>query len=160
MSSSDVATIMVALGGWVLAGITAWLGYRTKAEETFFHALDWLSGGTQKRNLGIAAVEGYWAKMRFRRLSTPLLCNSAIYLLLHSDEGDSPNELNNLYRMMELLSAEYAVPKNLQFHYRQLQSALDHKGGKVAAGGLEVPAETLCTWQRRIGRIVARFRSV
>jgi hypothetical protein len=51
VTAATVVALVVALGGWVLAGVIAWLNYRTKTEEIFLRALDWLSGGTQKRNM-------------------------------------------------------------------------------------------------------------
>ena len=60
VNAATIVALVVALGGWVLAGTSTWLNYRTKTEENYYRTLDWLSGGTQKRNLGIAAVEGSW----------------------------------------------------------------------------------------------------
>lgn len=60
MNVTTAVTLVVALGGWVLAATTTWLTYKTKSDENYYRALDWMSGGTQKRNLGIAAIEGAW----------------------------------------------------------------------------------------------------
>lgn len=60
VNAAIIVALVVALGGWVLACTTTWLNYKTKIEENYYRALDWLSGGMQKRNLGIAVVEGSW----------------------------------------------------------------------------------------------------
>ena len=91
-------------------GVHRQSGGRQMIDEIFFQSLDWLSGGTQKRNLGIAAIEANWDRSRFRQLCVPLLINSAIYLIAESDQADSANELNNLYRMIRLLFSYKRLP--------------------------------------------------
>ncbi|MEU4313889.1 hypothetical protein [Nocardia sp. NPDC024068] len=152
MDTTTIVALIVALGGWALAGVTAWLNYRTKVDETFFHALDWLSGGSQKRNLGIAVVESTWQRRRFRRISTPLLCNSAVYLLLRTESRDSPNELNNLRRIMHLLTAPKKIPREHQFHYETLLTALDERpGAQQNDRGLTIiPATELASWKEAL----------
>ncbi len=147
MNAATIVALVVALGGWVLAGATTWLNYKTKTEENFYRALDWLSGGTQKRNLGIAAVEGSWHLRRVRRLSTPLLCSSAVYLLLRSTESDSPNELNNLYRIMAMITGVPRIRHEHAFHYRMLLDALDEKLNPGFSGGLNVAGEKVAEWR-------------
>jgi hypothetical protein len=149
----DAATIValaVGLGGWIAAGATTWLNYKAASEANFYRALDWLSGGTQKRNLGIAAVEGAWHTRRVRRLSTPLLCSSAVYLLLRSDERDSANELNNLYRIMYMLTARPKINASQVFHYRLLLSALGEKLEPGFIGGLDVSSEKVNEWRSKV----------
>jgi hypothetical protein len=159
VSAAIVVALVVALGGWVLAGVTAWLSYKTSSDQNFYHALDWLSGGTQKRNLGIAAIEASWHTRRFRRLSAPLLCNSAIYLLLRSDSADSPNELSNLYRMMAMVTNVVRIPQEQELHYRMLSDALGEKLSPGFSGGLEIPASQLSQWQTQVASVAGRRRS-
>jgi len=151
ISLTDIITLIVALGGWVLAALVAWLNYKQKSEEIFFHALDWLSGGTQKRNLGIAAIEGYWQNRSFRELSIALLSNSAIYLLLESRQEDAEHELNNLYRMMNLLLSVKKVSDKNRFHYECLLASVKkaHDNAKRAEG-LRVSKENLEKWQHQL----------
>lgn len=159
VNAAIIVALVVALGGWVLAGMTTWLGYKTKSEENLYRAFDWLSGGTQKRNLGIAAVEGSWHLRRVRRLSTPLLCSSAVYLLLRSSENDSPNELNNLYRMMQMLTPAATIRHEHQFHYRMLLDALNEKRKPAFAGGLIVSSEKLDEWQSGVAAVLGNPQS-
>jgi hypothetical protein len=157
VNAATIVALVVALGGWVLAGATTWLNYKTKTEENFYRALDWLSGGTQKRNLGIAAVEGSWHLRRVRRLSTPLLCSSAVYLLLRSSESGSPNELNNLYRIMAMITGITKIRHEHEFHYRMLLDALAEKLSPGFSSGLDVPNEKVAEW--RSGVIAATGKS-
>jgi hypothetical protein len=154
VNATNIVALVVALGGWALAATTAWLNYKTKTDENFYRALDWLSGGTQKRNLGVAAIEGSWHLRRVRRLSTPLLCSSAVYLLLRSKQDDSANELNNLYRIMEMIASVAKVQDRHEFHYRMLSDALDQKLDPGFFGGLSVSDEKVASWQAKVAVLV------
>jgi hypothetical protein len=165
--SQALATLVVGLGGWFLAVATAWLNYRQKQEETFHNALDWMTKGTQRRNVGIAAIEGSWKRRRFRELSTPVLCGSAIYLLLYSQEVDSPHEFNNLERIMHLLTDN---GKSGKYHlqYKAVLDALRQRikqGGTVARRqvkdrrGVDVPPtrkDPLGDWEKLIDSVASR----
>ena len=153
MDAATIVALVVGLGGWVAAGVTTWLSYRTASESNFYKALDWLSGGTQKRNLGIAAIEGSWHTRRTRRLSTPLLCSSAIYLLLRSNEADSANEMNNLYRIMHMLTGSAKIESNQEFHYRLLLRALEEKAAPGFVGGLDVSLKEVMEWRSGVASI-------
>lgn len=53
---------VIASGGWIVALFTVWIGYRerrdAREEETLREALGYFTGGTQKRSIGIAFLEG------------------------------------------------------------------------------------------------------
>ncbi|VVB97551.1 Uncharacterised protein [uncultured archaeon] len=151
MTISEIITLIVALGGWGLAAFIAWLNYRQKSDEIFYHALDWLSGKSQRRNLGIAAIEAYWENNRFRDMSISLLINSAIYLILESHQEDAEHELNNLSRMMNLVLNVKQVSKRHRFHYNSLYDALKKaKSREKQEKGLVIPGEKLDEWSRRL----------
>jgi hypothetical protein len=76
---------------------------RTRAQE----ALEWMTGESQRRNVGIAAIEASWTRWQdgeFQNLVIPVLCGSATYLLSASDQTDKGHELYNLDRIMALLT--------------------------------------------------------
>jgi hypothetical protein len=87
--------------------VTALLAQRETQRDRAQDALKWMTGGSQDRNVGIAAVEASWGhrwrSRRFRLLTTPVLCGTALYLISYSDAKDAPHELNNLDRIMRLL---------------------------------------------------------
>ncbi len=63
----------IACGGWVVAIITVWLGYRerqnAREEDTLREALSYFTGGTQKRSVGLAFLEGSFKKsVRFQNV--------------------------------------------------------------------------------------------
>jgi hypothetical protein len=127
-----------------------------KREDNFFSSLEWLTGKSQRRNVGIAAVEFFWSAdegpkdrmerlgglirsqvfgekadafkyqtERFKSLSIDALSNTAMYLLLESDQGFAVHESNNLRRIMQFLisvTPEEAEKHSLQ--YKDLNSAL------------------------------------
>ena len=157
MDTTSVVALVVALGGWVLAAVTTWINYRTQTEATFYQALDWLSGGTQKRSIGIAAIEGSWRRARFRRLSLPLLCSSSVYLLLSSNQRDSPQELTNLRRMMALVTNVTRVPPDYRLHYQLLLEALNEKGAKSDISlGLDIAEEQVREWRHKVAALTGQ----
>ncbi len=60
-----VASALVALAGLAFATLVQISSDRRqrmqRTDELFLRALDFLGGGSQKRNLGISAIELYWA---------------------------------------------------------------------------------------------------
>lgn len=154
MDATSAIALVVALGGWVLAAVTAWINYRSQTAATFFQALDWMSGGTQKRSIGIAAIEGAWHNRRFRRLSTPLVCSSCIYLLLRSRQRDSADELSNLRRMMALATGQARVRPGHRLHFQLLLDALRQRSTGPNTGlGLEIADEQIAQWRRQVASL-------
>jgi hypothetical protein len=82
---------------------------RSSFEDRMSIATDFLTGGTQKRSAGIAIISSSRARLSghrevaWRTAIVLLLCTQAIYLLEQSGEGDRPDELLNLRRIIELL---------------------------------------------------------
>jgi hypothetical protein len=150
-NTTTVLSLVVAILGVALAGLTTVVSSRQKSREMFYQALDLLSGRTQRRNIGIAVIESLWnerlAKRFVRDISVPLLANSAIYLLLESDES-TEHELNNLRRIMDLLCSERPKPKFCR-HYQYLADAVQQTTGATGrsrSAGLPVPELDLSKW--------------
>ena len=106
---------------------------KQKREDNFFLALDWLTGDTQRRNVGIAAVDFFWRGAalredqteRFRSLSIDALSNTAMYLLLQSSQGIAAHESNNLSRIMtSLLSVTRDEARKHTSQYGDLNKAI------------------------------------
>jgi hypothetical protein len=96
------------------------------------------------------AVALAWHQRRARYISTPLLCSSAIYLILRSNQQDSANELNNLRRIMHLLVDTRRPGREHAFHYAALAEALDAKVAPEFRGGLDVPVQEARAWHTRL----------
>jgi hypothetical protein len=117
---------LAALVGGLVGVVIATYRYRQKQDELFFKALDFMKGGSQERNVGLAAIELYWRDRRRKPLSIGLLTGSAIYLLVQSKRADSRHEHYNLQRIMNLLlEPPPRLDSQLCFNYRQLSTALD-----------------------------------
>ena len=77
-----------------------------RREEVVLRALEYFTGKTQRRNVGISIVEFHWdATPRLRGVFVPLLVNQAVYLLEQSDQTSERHEADNLRRIMVLLLA-------------------------------------------------------
>jgi hypothetical protein len=55
-------SLVAALGGWMVAGILAITNYLEhrgeQRQKVLLQALEYLTGGSQKRSVGIALIEG------------------------------------------------------------------------------------------------------
>ena len=164
-----LAAIIAGLFGLMAGGLAVGYENARKKDELFYKALDFLGGGSQKRNLGIGAIELYGTKTRHHALSVSLLIGSAIYLLKESTQKDAAHELNNLNRMMTFILL-YKVPNtSIHLQLRRLQNAiLDSKNKqeelikqKIEGNkkedeeirGLIVPIEDLDNWNNKINSI-------
>ena len=113
--SDAAATLLAGVAALMGASIATFVGFVHNSRATFFQALEWLSGGTQRRSLGIATVEAVWRRRGsiwarvfgnydyFRDLSIPILESAAVYLLLTKDQPLEAHEQRNLRRIMDLL---------------------------------------------------------
>lgn len=124
---------------------------RSRHEEHVLRALDYFTGQTQRRNVGIAIVEGYWhATPSLHGVLVPLLVNQAIYLLEQSREEDAPHEADNCYRIVDLLLSGY-TSSNLDSYYKALLDAVMRRSAQKGAfgtgrRGVDVKQETLEQW--------------
>ena len=57
-----ILSLVVAIAGLAVAALNNWLTSRQKSDELFYKTLDWLTGKTQRRNVGIAAIEAHWGE--------------------------------------------------------------------------------------------------
>lgn len=152
-----IGALIGLVGGFLVAG----MNYRQKADELFFKALDYLGGGSQKRNLGISAIELYWDKLRHRNVCVSLLCGSAIYLLRQSKQDKAAHELNNLDRIMDLLLTNNRISEPQKLGYRNLRAALKDAinaapSRTADSRGLIVDPSKLNEWKKGLDSIVPK----
>jgi hypothetical protein len=150
----STATILAALVGFVGGLVTARTTFQQKSDELFFKALDFLGGGSQQRNLGIAAIELYWSNKRHRPISVSLLVGSAIYLLSESKQEDASHELHNLDRIMTRLLRRESRASTSRMQYRRLLSAVQAAQAPNRTRGLHVPQEQLSNWDVGIRSLI------
>jgi len=144
------ATIIGALLGFLGGLATARAAYQQKGDELFFKALDFLGGGSQKRNLGIATIEMYWSNKRHRPVSVSLLIGSAIYLLLESGQEDAAHEVHNLERIMTHLLRSESRSFSSRSQYERLLEAVRTAQQPHRTGGLKVQASRLKEWESAV----------
>jgi len=143
----------VAIGGWLVALVQAVVGYLerrdTKRQELVATAVDYLTGGTQKRSVGIALIEGMWNRLgRYHDALVPALTNQAVYLLLHAKNSSSRHEMDNWLRIMALLTER----TNLRVYgsrYGELANALEMRLDPDWKGGLEMTKPQLRRWREK-----------
>jgi len=152
--SDPTATIIGALVGFVGGLVAARATYLQKADELFFKALDFLGGGSQKRNLGIAAIELYWSNKRHRPVSVSLLIGSALYLLAESKQEDAAHELHNLDRIMTHLLRKESRDATSRKQYERLLKAIQDARKPGRTTGLQVPPDQLATWEKEVNKLV------
>lgn len=110
METEESIKWLIASGGWVVALFTVWMGYRerreAREEDTLREALNYFTGGTQKRSIGIAFIEGRFRNdPRFQDIWIPVISNQFVYLLIETDSEDEAHEIRNLVRVYRLLSS-------------------------------------------------------
>jgi hypothetical protein len=175
MDPSIVAAIVGAIAVLAASSVAYYaqrLAHKQKSEENFFRALEWLTGESQRRNVGIAAVKFFWTgdkrfkdlNKRFRALSIEALSNSAVYLLLESKQGTAAHELNNLKRIMDdLLLNTARIEADGIPRYEELQEAVQRaikrqeREGK--GNGLQVDKEKLKDWDNGLTQLLASSSS-
>ena len=163
-TASIIAAGIAGLVGILVGIVAAGAQYRMKSDELFYKALDFLDGGSQRRNLGIAAIELSWNKRRFRPISTALLIGSALYLLLESKQEQAVHEAYNLGRIMERLLHADTYKFSTQAEYKLLQDALEKakQAAKAresgtppgASRGLTLSTKELQAWEDSLATIL------
>jgi len=136
-----------------------WLSYlerkHARRDQHLFEALSWFSGGTQKRNIGISVVEGYWAEIpHLRGILVTLLVNQAIYLLTQSEQYKSSHERNNFCRIMRLLLNFIDLKERSPHQHKWLFEALNERINEKCKKGVEISMNDLKDWKDRLGDII------
>ena len=153
----QIAQTILASGGWVVAIVTLLIGYRerkqSREEERLAQTLEYFGGGSQRRSIGIALLEGLWLdKPKTHDVIVPLVANQIVYLLLSTDSIDAHNE-RNLLRLFTI----FKVIPNLNDKYWDrrcdVADAITQKleNGK---GGIPITSVTLKLWLKALGEEV------
>ena len=150
----DLLNLALAGGGWLIALLTILLGYRerksAREEERLGKTLDYFTGGSQRRSIGISLLEGVWASNpRFRGVLVPLIANQIVYLLLSSESHDAHNE-RNLTRLVMIFTAIPAIKELYGDRWGDVCDAISRKyGGETK--GIAIPKSTLMFWAKNLG---------
>jgi hypothetical protein len=136
----------------IVLAVTGYLERRGhKREDTLLRALEHLTGGSQKRSVGIALIEGLWHNGHpYHRAVLPALVNQAVYLLLET-ESSGRHQFHSWLRIMELILRVPSEPQ-LHEHFCELAEALNERatnGGKRERG-LEITSATAKAWLKKV----------
>ena len=155
-SAAIIASVIVALSSSAVAIILAMSGFverrSDRKRETMLNALEHLTGGSQKRSVGIALIEGLWFDGHpFDRAILPALVNQAVYLLLETRSGGRRHQIHNWFRIMNLI---LRVPPKREFHdlYCELADALLRRSeeAEMPNVGIEIAPPTSKMWLKKI----------
>jgi hypothetical protein len=166
--------IAIALAAVVVSAVAIWVTFGQKREETLMTTLGWMEGGTQKRAIGVAAIE-YWLSLaeskpvvrlsaRSRVLVIRVLFSTAVYLLTASKQGGSTQELDNLARIMDILlhRVDRANPQYSDRFPLLLRAVADARAPRPETPGkewLKVRTSDLDRWERVLRTIVPEQES-
>jgi hypothetical protein len=152
--SEEFAKWVIAGGGWLVAGITIFLGYferrQAREEERLAGTLDYFVGGSQRRSIGIALIEGLWInKPRHHDVLVPLIANQIVYLLLSTESLDAHNE-RNLVRLIFIFKA---IPNLRTKYYDRWADVCDAITRKLDGEekGIAMTPTTLKLWAKDLG---------
>jgi len=110
---------------------------KIRYEEVVLKSLDYFTGQTQRRNVGIAIVEGAWSRTpHLRPVFVPLLVNQAVYLLEESGQAEASHEAENLARIMTLLTGSGVHASLLRSIDLRLTSSYQGPGVRVSSRNL------------------------
>lgn len=109
--AGDVAVAVATLLAAVVGGILAWWINRaadrrrtaSEREVQILKALEFLTGGTQKRSAGIGLLEGLFeSNGPLRAVFVPVVRNQLIYLSTSSDPKSELHEHDNFFRLVDV----------------------------------------------------------
>ncbi len=149
-----VALLIGTLVGGFCGFIATKMQYQQKSDELLLIALENLGGGSQKRNVGISAIELYWNNSRHKDVCLSLLIGSGIYLLRDSEQDDKDIELYNLHRIMTFILKQGELRESLRNHYERLFEAVKEAENPKNKDSLKVKSKDLKDWQDELNRIL------
>jgi hypothetical protein len=159
MNRTEIFTIIVAAGGWVVVILQAVFGFlerrRNKEDDILLKTVDYFTAGSQQRSVGISLIEGLIKKRKsYHEILAPLLANQLVYLLLSSDSEFSVNDERNLVRIYFLLRHIFTL--DIQKHWDIRNEVLDAISRRLENGEkskITVGNMTLSSWQKELEKI-------
>lgn len=118
----------------------------TRYEELVLKSLDYFTGQTQHRTVGIAIVEGAWdGATHLRKVFVPLLVNQAMYLLEQSP--DDTYEQQNLDRILRIVADAYASKDFEDTMFLPLVGSLNRRKDTTSTGtGITIDSKAIDGW--------------
>ena len=154
MNQTEI-TLLIAIGGWAIAILLAITNLFEKLslrkQELFVTSLQFLTGGSQRRSVGIAIIENLSSKSnKYNNGIIPALINQAVYLLLESKQSDARHEFHNLIRILTLI-LRLKYDKKFYDYYCELNTALIIRSKNIKQSkGIEITPESAKLWRKKI----------
>jgi hypothetical protein len=154
-TSAWIAAGAAIVSSLIAAGL-AFFGFiergRERKRDTMLKALEYLTGGSQNRSVGVALIEGLWFQGHpFEEAIVPALVNQAVYLLLGTDSGARRDQIHSWKRIMRLI---LSVPPRDRYRdlYLELAEGLEQRASQkeMPKKGIEIEAETSRHWLERV----------
>ena len=149
----QIAQTILASGGWVVAIVALIIGYRerkqSREEERLGQTLDYFGGGSQKRSIGIALIEGLWVKNpRHHDVIVPPVANQIVYLLLSTESLDAHNE-RNLIRLFMIFKSIPNLRERYDLPWGDVADAINKKL-EGEPKGIALTPSTLNAWMKAL----------
>jgi hypothetical protein len=149
-------TLIIAAGGWIVVIIQTLLGFlerqKKHKDDVLLKAIEYFTGGTQKRSIGISLIEGMIkTDTKYYDVIIPLLSNQFVYLLLQSETKSPIHEERNLVRIYFLL--KQMINSNKTKYHHDNCEVLDAIGRRLDGNEkstLIVSSQTLELWKQGI----------
>lgn len=153
-NSQQLLDWVIASGGWIVAIFALWIGYKERVqfrrEERLQETLQYFTGGTQKRSVGIALIEGVWnLHPEQMKVLIPVVSNQIVYLLLTTDSKNEAHEERNLVRLVSLMSSYISETKDSGSYVYDVLDAIARKL-EGERKGLAVAPATLNLWRMKL----------
>jgi hypothetical protein len=149
-SVSLIAAVSSSAVAIVLAVANVYERFVRERQQTLERALEYLTGGSQKRSVGVALIEGLWHRRHpYYRAIIPALTNQAVYLLLET-ESKGRHQLHTFMRIMDLIMR--VPPKSfLRNFYIEIIEALQAREDNVDdLHGIDIGPASACQWRLRV----------
>ena len=145
--------MILAGGGWVVAIVALLIGYserrQAREEERLAQTLEYFGGGSQRRSIGIALIEGLWVNNpRHHDVIVPLVANQIVYLLLSTESVDAHNE-RNLIRLFMILKSIPNLSERYELAWGDVANAIYEKK-QGAKKGMHLSSGTLDAWEKNL----------
>ena len=153
---AKILTLIVAAGGWIVVIIQTWIGYlerrNSHKDEILLKSVDYFTGGTQKRSIGISMVEGMIkTNKEYYPVIVPLLANQFVYLLLQSDTASPIHEERNLVRIYLLLKEMINSNEGLFYDAKcEILDAMHRRLECNEKSSLNISSQTIELWQNEL----------
>lgn len=150
MESSIVSIASSAAVAILIASLTAFERFYQQRQQIMLRALEYLTGGSQKRSVGVALIEGLSYKRHpYWRAILPALMNQAVYLLL-ATRSKASHQSQNFARIM-ILILRVPYKSEFQHYFIELIEALRTRSEHTMMDtGIEMPSPMAKYWIKKL----------